>query len=508
MMPIDSSIETIQLNKLKPKEKHVMAKFISNAFEGLKRPMGERLGREFSKAKNITEEQKQANQATKEKLVKEGTGKEFNFEIGDQHTLNGFEFYPPKPSDKWIVVFNGMGSRYETHLEALDALSKDVGANVLAFNYRGVGDSSGKPAALKDWVEDGQYMLEYLKQKKIPPENIALYGHSLGGGVASDVYKKQDKKSALIMESSPSALSKAVQSKKGILAGLATKLFNWDFNSYRVIKNADASQNIALIVNRRDPTVRYQEASLYKKLAKKEEGKFQRIKIGEKQEEFEKVSVKTGEKDFKKPKSRKEKTEISDAAKEYRTQYGKLRKEGTLKDLPHPHKRVMDRSRDAKPKVEGAAGENLRKFESKFKQEDTQAYAEIVKVFKGFLNIDKEKVKEEAKLSSSAYEQPKVKDSALESTDKKSAVEKEKKLKIVEELNLFFKERNYKELEQLLEVSKNFSRDDFNYDYLLTLTVANLGLDLKNAYPPLTDDQKIAASKLYEKLKKELEITY
>lgn len=286
-----------------------------------------------------------------------------------------------KNNNKWIVVFNGMGDRYERHLNALDDLSENVGANVLAFNYRGVGSSSGKPSSIKDWVEDGEYALKYLKEKGVKPENIVIYGHSLGGGIAAEVYEKQNIKSALVVESTPSSLHQGIKSKRGALAALAAKTFNWDFNSYKVVKDADqASKNrIAVVVNRRDPTVRYQEASLYKKLGKKNVSGYERIKIGEKHEGLEKTSVKKGVKTSSKT-QKEEEREIPEEAKQYREKYGELRKKGIHTQLRHPHDRIMDMP--AKP-LKG----DLQPFQEKFAKEDKEAYQAFVKVCKDFLSI-------------------------------------------------------------------------------------------------------------------------
>jgi hypothetical protein len=390
MDPINKSFsfEQFKLEKFKPKEKNGASEIMSRVAKEMRRPLGKYIGKELSKVRHITAVQKEANAQIKEDLINAGKGEGLKLEVG-KRILDGFKFLNPKEPGKWIVVFNGMGDQYEFHLEALEKLSEDVGANVLAFNYRGFGESSGKPASIDDWVEDGRYMLKYLEQSGVKAENITIYGHSMGGGIASEVYEKQEAKSSLIMESSPSAFVKAIKSRRGTLAGVAAKISRWDFNSYKVIKDAAAQSkaNIALVVNRRDPIVRYQD-SLYKKLAKNGAGIIQRVKIGDKQEEFGKVSVKAGIKEFGKAKTSKnplDKKEISEEAKEYRNAYGELRKEGSLKNLPHPHHRVMDR-RAAKPVV-GEDAEKFRLFEEKFQKEDEKAYEEIVKVFKGFLNI-------------------------------------------------------------------------------------------------------------------------
>lgn len=372
MNPINnvSSHETFKLEKIQKKQSSVIARIVKE----LKRPIGTYLGKIFAKV-TITSDDK----LKKQELIKKGKGVGLKLEIEKKHTLDGFQLLNSN-SKKWIVVFNGMKASYESSLNALEGLSEDVGANVLAFNYRGVGDSTGKPTSIKDWVEDGQYVLKYLEEKGVLPEDIVIYGHSMGGGIASEVYKKQEKKPGLFLEASPHCLAKAIQAKRGGIAGIAAKYFNWNFNSHKVI-NGDSTAKIALLVNRRDPTVRYHK-SLYKKLVKNGDGKIQRIKIGEKQEEFGKISVKSGVKDFAKEKSPKDKKELSEAAKTYKKKYEALKKDKVIKHLPHPHARVMDRRL-----AQGIEDEKLQPFQEKFKKEDDIAYEKMVTIFKEFLNI-------------------------------------------------------------------------------------------------------------------------
>ncbi|KAF4666825.1 Alpha/beta hydrolase domain-containing protein 13 [Perkinsus chesapeaki] len=63
--------------------------------------------------------------------------------------------------------------------------------NVLAFDYRGYGDSTGAPSeegimmdldGLNDWVESNQDLVD--------PENIFFFGRSLGGSVAAEYSAK------------------------------------------------------------------------------------------------------------------------------------------------------------------------------------------------------------------------------------------------------------------------------------------------------------------------------
>ncbi|EER15607.1 Protein bem46, putative [Perkinsus marinus ATCC 50983] len=70
-------------------------------------------------------------------------------------------------------------------------LASFVKANVLAFDYRGFGESTGKPSeegimldldALFQWIQNNQQLVD--------PENIFLFGRSLGGAVAAEYAAK------------------------------------------------------------------------------------------------------------------------------------------------------------------------------------------------------------------------------------------------------------------------------------------------------------------------------
>ena len=59
-----------------------------------------------------------------------------------------------------------------------------LGLSVLLFDYRGYGKSEGSPSEAGTY-RDAEAAYQYLTQtKKFPPENIILYGESLGNGVA------------------------------------------------------------------------------------------------------------------------------------------------------------------------------------------------------------------------------------------------------------------------------------------------------------------------------------
>lgn len=56
--------------------------------------------------------------------------------------------------------------------------------NLVVFDYRGYGDSTGIPT-INGIKEDGMQIYQYLKSQGVPSEKIIIWGESLGGIVAS-----------------------------------------------------------------------------------------------------------------------------------------------------------------------------------------------------------------------------------------------------------------------------------------------------------------------------------
>ena len=84
-------------------------------------------------------------------------------------------------------------------------LRKDLQCNILIYDYAGYGKSEGEPTA-KGILDDGRAARNWLAQTVgTPPNQIIVYGQSLGGSVAVDIAAK-DGARALIVESSFTSL--------------------------------------------------------------------------------------------------------------------------------------------------------------------------------------------------------------------------------------------------------------------------------------------------------------
>jgi len=89
----------------------------------------------------------------------------------------------------YIIKFNGNGFLFEDNLPQLMDDAYRLKANVIAFNYRGVGKSLKVPESINDLVTDGIAEVQQILDRKVLPKHIILDGLSLGGGVATLVAK-------------------------------------------------------------------------------------------------------------------------------------------------------------------------------------------------------------------------------------------------------------------------------------------------------------------------------
>lgn len=110
------------------------------------------------------------------------------FMAADGPRLNGW-FFPAGAQSRRVrlVVLHchGNGGNISHRLGDYEALLA-LGVNVLGFDYRGYGQSEGKPSEEGTYV-DAQAALRWLCQKGFGPTNIIVMGESLGGAVAAEL---------------------------------------------------------------------------------------------------------------------------------------------------------------------------------------------------------------------------------------------------------------------------------------------------------------------------------
>jgi uncharacterized protein len=89
---------------------------------------------------------------------------------------------------------------------------RQLGFSVLMFDYRGYGLSKGDFPYEQQLYQDAQAAWQYLqKVRKIPPEQVFIYGESLGGAIALDLALKHPQAGALIMQSAFTSMAEAIK---------------------------------------------------------------------------------------------------------------------------------------------------------------------------------------------------------------------------------------------------------------------------------------------------------
>lgn len=388
--PLNTKIHS-KLHKYKPSNREqIHSKSSNSIIRMLSNYFGKEIGKMILTISKTKKEDAVKQLAKKNDLIETGFGGEITINKADSDvSIKAFSIKPNCPdkplSDKWIVVFNGMGDLSDNHIEALEKLANDTNANVISFDYRGVGTSGGKAVCMDDLVEDGTMVLDYLKDVQVDPKNILLYGHSMGGGVAAKLHGESNHPGPLLSESSFSTFATAISKKKNRFVAFFVKLFNWDLDATKFF---ESTKGKGIIVNRRDPTVPYSEASLYKKLTRTAlpETTIKRVKIGTKheKEEMETTQVKSGTKRVSNKRNAKAGSRPNSKAVEknqFKRNIDTLKRKRVIKLLQHPHERIMDRVIHHE-KITLTAEQNkiqeLRDLRTKFYKEDQRAYTAIV----------------------------------------------------------------------------------------------------------------------------------
>jgi fermentation-respiration switch protein FrsA (DUF1100 family) len=88
---------------------------------------------------------------------------------------------PPRDGKPVVIYFHGNGASLRWRTERFRSLIAD-GTGLLALSYRGYGGSSGSPTE-KGLIADGIAAYDFAA-RRYGPERLALWGESLGSGVA------------------------------------------------------------------------------------------------------------------------------------------------------------------------------------------------------------------------------------------------------------------------------------------------------------------------------------
>lgn len=182
-------------------------------------------------------------------LPAEKTGTAVLFQRDAHIQLSGISITTTAPCEekkqKWIVFFLPNGFLWEQQLHKLIQLSSifkpEDQVNIISYNYRGRGLSTGSPHSEEEILQDGQAIVKDLLQRGILPENILLHGFSLGGGIATYVaarFADEGISLALCNERSFSSIPAVLKNRLPVIGALFGKLaleHGWTLDCSKVV---------------------------------------------------------------------------------------------------------------------------------------------------------------------------------------------------------------------------------------------------------------------------------
>ncbi|MDP7517917.1 MAG: alpha/beta fold hydrolase, partial [Arenicellales bacterium] len=99
----------------------------------------------------------------------------------DDVALSGW-FLPHQQPRATLLFLHGNAGNISHRLESLD-IFHHLGLAVLIIDYRGYGQSSGRPSE-EGTYQDAAAALRYLGQRGVPPDRVVVFGRSLGAPIA------------------------------------------------------------------------------------------------------------------------------------------------------------------------------------------------------------------------------------------------------------------------------------------------------------------------------------
>jgi len=106
----------------------------------------------------------------------------------------------PAENPRLTVLFcHGNGGNMMHRLDSIN-IFYNLGLSCFIFDYRGYGSSEGKPSEEGTYLDAAAAYKWLREEKKLPPEDIIIFGRSLGASVGAQLASKVKTK-ALIIES-------------------------------------------------------------------------------------------------------------------------------------------------------------------------------------------------------------------------------------------------------------------------------------------------------------------
>ncbi|MBP5973965.1 alpha/beta hydrolase [Brasilonema sp. CT11] len=156
---------------------------------------------------------------------------------GKVEQIHGWWIKVDQPNTKVLLYLHGNSVNIGANVTRAHWFHQ-LGLSVLLIDYRGFGRSEGDFPNESRVYQDAATAWNYLVyQQKIPPSNILIYGHSLGGAIAIDLALKSPNAAGLVVESSFTSLRKVLAYRNNFWMFPVDLILRQHFDSIRKVPN-------------------------------------------------------------------------------------------------------------------------------------------------------------------------------------------------------------------------------------------------------------------------------
>ena len=133
---------------------------------------------------------------------------------GKTEKMHGW-WIPAAPEKGVVLHFHGNGYNVGANLGQAQRFHQ-LGYSVLLVDYRGYGQSEGSFPSETSFYQDAEVLWQHLVQvRRVDPKRVFLFGHSLGGAIATDLALRHPEAAGLIVQSSFTSMQNMVERREG-----------------------------------------------------------------------------------------------------------------------------------------------------------------------------------------------------------------------------------------------------------------------------------------------------
>lgn len=166
----------------------------------------------------------------------------------DSISIHGW-FIPHKKQRAVVLFCHGNAGNISHRMNTIEMLH-DMGLSIFIFDYRGYGESEGKPSEQGTYNDVEAAWQFLIKDKHYTPNEIIIWGRSLGAAIAAHQAAKEDPVKGVILESTFSSVPDLGKSFYPLLPVHILSRYQ-----YNVMKNISAIHSPILLMHSRDDEI-------------------------------------------------------------------------------------------------------------------------------------------------------------------------------------------------------------------------------------------------------------